>query len=392
MVRRLLLLPALFFLLWFSPVVSAAEEGVIQGQVVNKTPGTQNSVEGITVTLNIYSGNTRTDSRTAETDAEGRFQFAGLSTDPAYSYQLALTYQEAEYNSTVQFGEGETSKEVEIAVYDATGDDSALTIPVAHMVIDIEQGNLTVWEMYSFYINPEESPYTYIGSQEVSGGRKETLRFPLPQGYADLQPVSGLMSCCVVFTAEGFSDTMAVIPGQPRNIIFSYNLKYSSSRYLLSRKMEYPVSTLNLLVQKRGVQVESDTLEFQGEMQVSPEISEVPYLRFSGTELAPGTVEISFSGLPHSSPVESLKWAVIVLAAIALGVGLSYPLLSKKRARGKVAVSPSPLQEREELLRQLARLDDEFEAGKIPEADYRRLREQKKARLIALTSRIKKGV
>ncbi len=102
---------------------------------------------------------------------------------------------------------------------------------------------------------------------------------------------------------------------------------------------------------------------------------------FSGGNLAPGdTVTAQISGLPKSANRSSLLWVLLALAALGSGFALFY-LRSRRRLH---PVRVSYARQEESLLAELARLDDEFEDGRITEEAYRRVRTQKKAKLARL--------
>ena len=71
-----------------------------------------------------------------------------------------------------------------------------------------------------------------------------------------------------------------------------------------------------------------------------------------------------------------LQWALVGALAVALGAGLVYSL------RRRPAPARVPEESRKDLLLAIASLDDDFEASKLPEARYRRLRAELMARLL----------
>ncbi len=213
MIRGIALLVASVILALSTPAFAAElESGVVEGQVSNGTEGSSSSVADHDVVLKTYLDGTETGSATAKTDAEGGFRFEGLSTSPTYVYQVSLQYQEAEYTSEwLSFGDGETTKSVEVTVYDSTTSDEAIKITVSHTIVYVEEGSLLVKD-YLLFVN--EGDRTYVGSREVTAdGKKETLRFPLPKEATELQYTLGLMECCAVSSEDGFVDTMAIVPG-----------------------------------------------------------------------------------------------------------------------------------------------------------------------------------
>jgi len=378
LIKRIALLLMIFILSLSAPALAAEPgSGIIDGQLVNGTEG-GSSLADQEVTLKTYLDNTEVDSTTAQTDAEGKFVFDGLSTEPGYSYQVTLTFQEADYYSEwLNFDEGETTKSTEVIVYDSTTSDEAIKVATAHTVIYVEQGSLWV-EEYFLFVN--EADRTYIGSKEITAeGTKETLRFSLPKGATELQPGIGLMECCIYNSEEGFVDSMSILPGG-KEVAYSYKVDYSSGAYTFSRRVNYPTANFDLLVQGEGIKVASDQLTIEEPLSIEG----ILFNHLSGKELAPGsTLVVHLSGLPQTNNQGAVKWVVLTLIVLGAGFGFVY-LMRKGRVQ---PVSPDQIRQR--LLVEIAQLDDDFEAGKIPEAVYRRLRAETKAQLLKLMQRSK---
>jgi hypothetical protein len=381
LIKRIALVVAIFTLSLTTPV-SAAEAGVIEGRLVNGTAGGSSSVADLDITLKLYQDSNELDlSKTAQTDAEGRFVFDRLDTEPSYDYHVNITYQQAEYQSGhISFVEGETTKSVVVTVYDSTTSDEAIQVATAHTVIYIEQGVLNVWDYFLF---ENMSDLTYIGSKEVTptpGGMRETLKFSLPEGASELQPGGALMDCCIHRSEEGFIDTTPVLPGA-KETFYSYRVDYNSGTYTFSHEANYPTVSFDLFVQGEGTNVAGDQLVVQEPMI----IEDIWYKHLSSPELALGDIlNIRLSGLPSGvDNQQTVLWVTLTLVLLTAGFGFSY-LMRKKRLR-PVSLQGSLAQKRQRLLVELAQLDDDFEVGKIQEESYHRLRARRKAQLIELT-------
>ncbi len=382
MIKRIALL-VMILILSLSASALAAEpgSGIIKGQVVNGTEG-GSSVADQEITLKTYLNDAETDSTTARTDAEGRFTFDGMLTEPGYSYQVTVTFQQVDYTGDwLGFTDGETSKFTEVTVYDTTTSDEAIKVAIAHTVIYVESDSLFVTE-YFFFVN--EADRTYVGSKEISeDGTKETLRFLVPEEATELQPEYGLMECCVYGSEDGFVDTMPVLPGS-KELVYSYRVGYNSGAYAFSREVNYPTATYDLLVQGEGVKVASDRLTVGEPM----DIEGVWFNHLSGQEIAPGDgVVAQLSDLPDTSNQGVILWVTLALVVLVVGFVLSYRL--RKRQPQPVSPGDSLEQRRQKLLVELAQLDDDFEVGKIPEESYRRLRMLKKAQVVELMQKLK---
>jgi hypothetical protein len=186
------------------------------------------------------------------------------------------------------------------------------------------------------------------------------------------------MECCFFGSEGGFVDSMPVLPGV-KEVSYSYIIIPSSNTYDFSRRINYPTANYELLVQGEGIDVTSDQLA----KEESLDMAGILFSYLSGTALAPGdTLVIRLSGLSDADNQEVILWVVVTLVVITLGAGSGYLL----RKRGLQPVSPedSLNQKKQELLVELAQLDDDFEDGKIQGEAYRRLRAEKKSELVAL--------
>ena len=375
MIKRIGLLVVIFTLSLAAPA-SAAEDGVIEGRLVNGTTG-GSSVANLEITLDTHLNNAEMALTTTETDAEGHFSFDGLETEPGYSYQVIVTYQEADYyGEGLTFNEGETTKSTEVTVYDSTTSDEAIKVVMSHAIIYIDGDILRILENYVF-IN--EADRTYIGSKEVAPGIRETLRFSLPVGASELQPGTGLLEGSIYTSQNGFVDSMPVLPGD-KLVTYSYRIDYSSGAYEFSRRVNYPMASFDLLVQGEGTRVTSGQLTTEGLL----EFEGIFYNHLSGVNFDPGEMLLAqLSNLSGSNEPGIVIWVTLTLAVLAAGVTFSY-FIRRKRLQ---PVSPveSYEQRQQRLLVELAQLDDDFETGKIQEESYRRLRSVKKAQLIELT-------
>lgn len=358
----------------------AAEDGLIEGQLINGTEG-GSSVADLDITLKTFVNNTEAEAQaiTTKSDAEGRFIFDGLSTEPANSYQVTVSFQQADYEGKkLSFAEGETSKSIELTVYDSTTSSESIRVAMLHTVIFVEADTLLVEE---YFIFDNQADLTYIGSREVTDGVMETLRFTLPDEATDLIIGQGLMDCCVYLSEDGFIDTMPVLPGV-KEVFYSYRVNYSSDKYTLYQGVNYPIDVYEFLIQGGAIQVSSD--------QLTPNepliIEDTQFNRLSAAGLASGgRLTIQLSNLPRTDNQETILWVVLTL--VVLGSGFGY--LMRRRRLQQVSAEASLDQKRQGLLFEIAQLDDDLEDGKISAGDYRRQRAEKKGQLVKLTQQSK---
>ncbi len=375
----LLLSVILLTLMPVTVLAQAQSQGVIQGLVVNKTPNGK-GVADISLEMKTFSGDQEKGTASAKTNAQGKFQFTGLSTEPSLSYQVSFTYQEADYTSDkVTFAPGETNKVTQVVVWDATDTDPGIKISKTHFVVQFQGDDLEITEYYKIE-NPGDK--TYVGSKPVPKlDKKETLRFNLPAGAQIHQYALSLMESYISLENGALIDTMAVPPGG-REIAFIYSTKFSSPSHIIPIAASLPTDQFSLVVEDKGIQVSSPQLSTPQRSKME----NLPVLILNGGNLKKGDIiQATLSGLPTTTSTGSnIRFAGIALIVVALGFGVSYAILRRKRA---APVKVSHEDEKGQLLEEVARLDDSFESGLINKDEYTRLRASKMAHLVALSRR-----
>lgn len=380
MIKRIELLVVILPILalgFYIPVFAAdAGPGVIKGKLINITANSKSSLANIEMTLQNYLNGAQKDSSKTKTDANGNYVFNGLSTDAKYSYEITTTYQEADYQSgTITFAKDETTKSVDLTVYDSTTEDM-LKVDIVHTLVTLGEGSLKIREFLTINNITDK---TYVGSKIIPADptKKETIRFSLPQGATNVSYDSGLMGCCAFSGGNGFVYGMAVFPGK-QDVVYSYEIPYKTTEIAFNERFEYPTAQYNFLIQGEGVTASSDQLSVGQPLNIEGK----KYGVLSALDFTSGkTVTVKLAGLTPASNQNTILYAgmaVVVLGCGALGL---YTL----RKRKLQTVSPRAgggIPSRQRLLLEIASLDDDFEAGKIPESQYRSVRARMKAQLL----------
>ncbi|MDQ7842378.1 MAG: hypothetical protein QN141_03720 [Armatimonadota bacterium] len=336
----------------------------IQGTVTNHT-GPPRPVVGQEVRLTAYVNGAEADWQTARTGRRGEFSFT-VPGEADRTYTLQVKYKGGEYDSPlIVFKPGETLRRVTMRVYEPTADPGVLRVAVHHVIVEAGEGAVRVAELLLF---TNTSNRTYVGGAPRADGRRETLRITLPAGAGNIQFMEGLMECCVSATDTGLVDTMDVEPGM-RQIAYSYTLSVPGGRLTLARRLDYPTDRVEVLA-RAGAEVQAVPLR-RGE---DVETDQGTYRRFSASNVAAGTeLRIAASGL--AAPQPRLRQAALAAFAGIAAAALASPALRRRRRnrRDRDTVA-SGGETRRDLIAAVAALDDRFEAGEIPEEEYRQRR------------------
>ena len=390
----LALAAALFFAV--TPAALAQATGTIKGKVTNET-AQGDTVVGQTVELLAFADGAQKDKRTATVAEDGTFSFDGLAT-AGLKYLLTITYQGVTYHSDeVDLSTGEPTREVNLVVYDATPKADQISIGRSHMILDFDPETKSVLVLEAMIVN-NSGDRAYVGEEELSDGLRKTLRLQLPKGAQNVRFSEGLSEQRSVYSEGAVVDTTPVPPGA-RQLVLTYSLPYKAGSAALTRSLDYPIERVIILVRDVGAKVTSEGLAAT-EMR---EVGGSRYVQLSANNLAPGRpISVRLEGIPAAVPEAGgtagggqgpTVWAAGGLAGLGLALGIAYPVLRRRRsAAAETTAAPTEVSaEWDRLVQSIAALDDEFEAGRVPEADYRRQRAEQKARLLELSRRVGKA-
>jgi len=373
LIKRAIILALVLFFGLATPLAAAESDGVISGQVVNGSPG-GGVTANLELTLEALAANATEPVVTpGQADDEGNFSFTGLNTDTSYTYFVTATYLDITYYSQpVTFAAEETAKTTEVDVYETTEGDADLSIALSHTIILADTDGLSITE---FFIFQNGGGYTYIGSEEALNGARITALLPIPSTASNIQ-LGSEVGDNAIFTDQGLAYIAPIIPGYTQ-VTYAYRIDGTMSEYTFTRRLEITQSIYEFLVQGAG-QIESQELTRENSLT----IQDVTYDYFSGESVPAGqTVTVQLSGLPQDTSQQTVLWVLVTL--IVLGGGLAFFL---RRGGRRMAPEARGGQE-EQLLSQIARLDDEFEAGEIDEEDYRLKRSRLKNSLVRMRQR-----
>jgi len=199
---RLAPLIVFLLLLGLAPTTSAQDatpeprpgEGTIRGRLVHQ--GSARGEPNADVVLYALTAAGEAGLLRTTSDAEGRFEFAGIANDDT-AYLIGARVSEIPFGSTIRFEPGETLREVEIEVFEAIRDTAAIaTGPVQ---IRLAQGctHLRVWHTHELR-NDAKSVIHIPESERASSAPIATITLPpgavgfeMPMGAQGLEKVGG---------------------------------------------------------------------------------------------------------------------------------------------------------------------------------------------------------
>jgi len=383
---------ALLLLVLVTPfVVQAQGSGILEGTVVNATPGGPEIGAGVAMLLHAFEGSTEVQTLETATDARGGFRFEELDTDPAVTYWLEAVYLDVTTSSPepYQFEEGQEQISVMLTVYETTTDDAEIRVGSVHVIAESFGQVLRLSEIH-FYGNAGDR--AYVGSPGEDG-RPRTIFIPLPEGAMGVAFGEDIPAERFVQVGDGLWDTEPVPPGgETALIFFSYHLVVRGDTVPVEREFAYPADSLSILLAQPGLTLRSDQLEsrglqtFQGRQYefyaaggLGPDSPlSIEFVPLATDETVPGSMASTGSevaGISAGGNQELLRAIGFVLAFLAVGGVVGYSFATTGRApRRRQAPDPASDAGARQLLVELADLEEAREAGQVEEAEYQRRR------------------
>ena len=390
-----------------APTSSDGESLVaVEAIVRNGTQG-ETVPEGLIVTLQVFdrdNEDTELQRLEAETEADGVVVFdgviadgvvvfGGVIADREVTYTISADYNGIRFFSGVYISSNERDGPLELTVFEMTpdpsviriiGDSSAITPP------DDDSGVLRVLQVTTF---ENTSDRAFVGNDPFN--TRLTLQLPLPAMAFDLESVHSPGSLVLAPDSREVYSIVPVMPGDFEQIV-TYGVLYTTDVFAWSKTYRYPTEVARLLIPK--------DLSFRPGSEWVPmddsEVSGVDYARFEMRSVLAGeTVTGVVADLPPSAGSRSrslertLQNAALGVVAAALIIVAGFALWwSRLRNRRRQALSETENEESgqadmDAAIAELARLEDERDAGNLSEEEYERASAQHRDHLRRMLDR-----
>lgn len=356
----------------------AADTGVIEGRVVDGA--TQEPVRGVEVTLiSAESGSDETIEKSATTDGKGRYRFEDLPTGEDRFYALDAVYQRGLFPGRPITLPSDTQRppviDTTLRVWPTTTDQDVLLMGRDDIFLSPnDRGDIGVVESVRLVNTSEDEAYIGRGAGDgAPPGETPSVGFAMPANAdnrsvtivdADID-IPGLLS-----TEYGFAITTAIPPGETR-VTFSYPLEGAGGSFDVSRRALYPILNLSVYAVD-PFEVRSNRLVFDEQVTVGGKT----YDRYGADDaLEAGdslqAVAVAEAGAPSGL---LLGMAGVLALVVLLGV---IPFIRTRRA------APRSRPTREQLVKEIARLDIEHERGDLSTEKWAARRAELKAEVAA---------
>ncbi len=355
-------------------VEADASAGVVQGQVSAATPGVS-LPDGLEVQLRGIAVGPDNQvfeflARTAAAGPDGSFRFEDVPFDmPRSAYMVEATYDGVTFTNGRVVDPASPALDLPLALYASTTDPAVVRVDSMHLILRAHPDALLVTQLYVF---SNSSDRIVVTEQPVSGGRRGSVAVSLPSDAYGLSFEEGQVGGRFIPAGDRIYDTDNLLPGErTQAIIFNYFLPVDGAREV-SIPILYQTRQVTVLAQD-GQRIRSDQLSEAG-IEV---IDQTAYTKYLGTDLAPGgtlTFRLQAAGAASSA----LPVILIALAGVLLVGGGAYWLAQRRGLLPEpVAAGLSPRDEA--LIREIAALDEAYEAGRVNRFEYEARRADLKA-------------
>ncbi len=355
-------------------------DGILAWQVSNQTPGARLQ-PNLPVTLHVYDATSEVFTRTAVTSDNGLAQFSQLPARRDYFYEPEIVYNGARFFGAPAQITTTNLAPRPFAIYEVTNDASVISISDFHYFVqDADEGKLSIAEVYSV---DNRSDRAYVAKT------LQSLRFALPSDATNIRFDGPGIGARFMRDGDILIDMDAVIPGaRASSLTLIYDIPYRNNK-IIEREMFYPLQKWDVVLPSKELRATGAGLVDRGPQQVQNTTFNL-FVADKGL-VAAGKIRFELIGQPRAAAVpgsDNLSIGIGV-GLLVLSLGLLYLAVLRGRvlrAGGSPAISGDKVV-RQALLQAVADLDDDFEAGKLAEADYHQQREA----LLSHLAPLKKG-
>ncbi|MFA4934863.1 MAG: hypothetical protein WC568_03410 [Candidatus Methanoperedens sp.] len=388
-------------------VVDFNLSGKIEGFVLKAN----STLEGIPLRLIDASG---IEVMSALTSKNGKYSFNKVNVGS--SYFVEATYEDVPYTK-----EATSSGSADFLVYGSTKDGDVISVNIDHIVFSRAPKGIKVDEFVEF---------TNTGDKVFFSKDRAWVGISTPEGATNFQ--TDVMECCLQREKDSaWIDPMKpIMPGETYKVEISYVFNPETSNNIFSKGMIYNTSYLTLLSEKNnGFGIDS---KYAKKETVPNEGKEFEVLSFMSLPRG-NLIDARITGYVPSktSGSEDFNYLIPALALILIGA-VSYPLIrsrmAKKTRRRFIKPTSVPasayepeetavedispvdmvlenaagkditemsfdelLAEKNAAFESIMNLDNEFDAGKIPEKEYKELKKEHKERATLIVKQLKEA-
>ncbi len=357
----------------------------IGGQVVNGAT-TELVTEGVASLRAFTFDLEETLTLETELDENGRFQFDLTDVDPDWVYLTTVTYGDLSFNSEAnQLQRDNPVLEMPIIVYDTTADPTVISIEQLHLILNFAEDKIEVSE---FYLFSNEDTAVFVGESDNATEGVAQLFLPAGAENVTFQRAFGsfdnfIPATELIKTETGWADTIPIRPGAASaNLLVSYELPYKDGLQL-AHPLAYTVNSASATMPDIGVDISDGNWQAEGTTQNTLGSN---ILSFANNNIA-DTLNLTLQGKPQllidgegnaivlrDNNQELIIGVIVLLLTIIIAAVILYKWRQPIDETAEI----------NEILNDIAELDDAYATGEIEESKYQHQRERLKGDLATI--------
>lgn len=366
-----------------TPDLTSAK-GQVTGHVVNGTAGSPVPAD-LKVTLRIHeNGNIEPYDTTVKSD--GSFTFDNIPIRPQSNYFASTIYQDRQFFSDVTtWDQTKTTLDLPLKIYEVTEDPKVVTINqiITQITPSQNDSGTAGLQITQLFVYSNSSDRMFSTSKKVADQTYASLLIPLPAG-AQILGVDDPQRYIPAQQEDAIIDTAPVLPGDSNVSQVTYFIPYTNGLTIDQPLNNAFNGNLKVAVYPDSLSVSGASLSFTSKQAGQSQTYSIydSTLTMNAGDKLNFSINGSLSGSGSSAitfPTNS------ILSVILLAVGAGLVLLGGVlyiRERQKSTVDRK--RQMDQLVKQIAELDEAYEAKEIAEKVYERQRNQLKARLAEL--------
>ena len=355
-------------------------------------------VDELTITLQGFEGMSQAFAVEGQLADDGLFSFEDVDAAEATVFIVVVESEFAGFVSDPIHADDFEGGVYEGAVIEwvpANPDPSVLDVPRLHVFFDFSMPGLVQVVQLFIISNPTD---TLVVPPDPE---TPLMRFELPDDASNLQFDDTAMGDKVFLMENGFGLSDSIEPFGQRQFLYAYDLPYEPESGLFKEYRQtvnfiipQPVDEALVMVPAEGVQAEADWLAAAGTQDMQGMVVQL----YSGSNLPQGQASLELVGQPSAgsgAPQSGNKMTGILIGAAVLGVALigagswfyrMQMVEDETNDEDGLDEDDDVFESEEEVLDAILALEDQFEAGELPDDVYQRRRAALKARLRQLRS------
>ncbi len=358
--------------------------------------------------------------RIEKPNSDGTFEFSSEIDDNFKIYLVKAFYKGVDYNQRVQIDRDFNGK-VEIEIFEPTTDLRNITYTLLHRIVRpvaLVGNSANEFLIESTYTIENKGNTVFNLDEEVG-----TFHFYAPENVVDVPSVSSkypgtkIASPENVFDGDNDNEYFISFPFKPgkSELVVTFNLPYTEREIAIEEPLYHDFDKFNIFIAPTSLEVETDSTKLENKGV----IGQIQFYHLKGIDLKKGDKisykwsggdfsevahseddghnhqqELDIKSVPSILPESKLGIILLGFAVFFMVTGFGMNRVSKNRILEKEEFLKAQKlkEEKEDLVKQIARLDDKFAAGNLNQKKYSEHRKELMGKVKNVFEELKKFI